>query len=145
MDLSGDTPWPEPYGSSADWRRAAAGDDAVRAHLADRHTPGTLLPLILRGGAFGRAALAVASHLPDPYPLSPALCSHAARAQDATARLLAAALLQATLRGPATEEAVDPAWRPECLQKVRGALDRDDLGPETRDLLSAVSDSLAAR
>lgn len=109
--------WPAPYADSSLWKRAALGDPIDRARLAEQHSPGTLIPVVLLGGVVGRTALKTLPHLADPYPALLPLCEALPRATRTSLLLLLQAQLTLLQRGP-SEESLDPAAFQGCESEL---------------------------
>lgn len=145
LDLLADTTWPAEYDADPLWVRAAAGDDLDQARLARRESAESLVAAVAQGGSLGRVALASLSHASDRRTARGALCALLARATPASLGPLLAALLDAVMDAPATEESVDPDADARCAEVVEGVTRRALPTPFDRDRAQVVLSRLRPR
>jgi hypothetical protein len=133
LDLSGERTWPAEYAQDPLWVRAAAGDDIDQARLARRESASSLLTAVAVGGSLGRAALAALPYASDRRAVLGALCALLARANAASQGALLAALYDAVMDAPDTEDAVDPTADRRCIDVLRDVAARELRDERDRD------------
>lgn len=138
LTLSGDAPWPARYAAEPRWVRARAGDDFALARLASHESAESLVAAVAEGGSLGRVALQAVPYAPDRYATRGPLCALLPRADAAGRGLLLAALFDAVIGAPPSEDAVDPAADALCARELEAAAQLEPQAPVDRDRALAV-------
>jgi hypothetical protein len=145
LDLTGDSPWPAPYGSDPLWRRASTGSDFDHARLAQRESAAALLAALARGGSLGRTALAALPYASDRREVVGPLCELVLGPVPPTSSWLLGSLYEALSNAPRSEESVDPRADVTCANQLRQLAERERSSPEDRDRALAAISLLAER
>jgi len=144
FELTSDAPWPPEYAGDALWMRAASGDDLDQARLARREGAEGLLRAVERGGRLGRVALTSLDYASDRRAARGGLCALIARADAGSLGPLLAALLDAVMNAPPTEESIDPSADARCPAILEALASKDSPSASEQDRAAAALARLRA-